>query len=454
MKIWVFSALAAMSAWAASAAPMSSTPPPSEDAAAREPSQLAPLPPQPRPTLTLSWEDCVALAARRSPSLTSAEYSVKAGLAAYEGSYNQLLPSVTLSNTYARNNNFNGVTVGAQGLYTGQLVANWNVFNMGAVAAIRTARAGYSQAQAAQRQASAALRYNLRAAFANVYFSQQSLAMTRRIADIQERNAEEVTLRYQSGREYKGNMMNAKAQALVAEASVKQALRNLRAAAKQLDRYLGGGPDEDPFEVVTVTGTLVAQQPPDLPSRLQDYLESVPSVVVQEAAVENAKASVANSESVLYPTFSLNYARYREGGTEFPNAYYLWSAGADLSYPIFSGGPAAAYFGVKSSKRALNAQEETLRSTRNNAALALETAWASYANAVDTAVGEQAILESYRQRNDEGEVRYAAGLLSFDNWQVIVTQWVGAEQAAISDWQAAVVAQAAWEQALGKALGE
>lgn len=423
-------------------------------ASAGEPSELAPLPPQPPPTLTLSWDDCVTLAARRSPSLTSAEYSVKAGLASYEGSYNGLLPSLTLSNGYTRNNNVNGVTLGAQGLYTGVLTANWNVFDMGAVAAIRTARAGYSQAQAAQRLASASLRYNLRAAFANVYFSQQSLEMTQRIADIQARNAEEVALRYDSGREYKGNMMNAKAQALVAQASVKQALRNLRAAAKQLERYMGGGPDEDPFEVVTVTGTLVARQPPDLPSRLQDYLEDVPSVVAQEATVDNAKASLANSESVLYPSLALNYSRFRQGGTEFPNSMYLWSAGASVSLPLFSGGPAAAYFSVKSAQKAEKAQLETLRSARNNAALILETTWAAYANAVDTAVGEQAILESYRQRNAEAEVRYAAGLLSFDNWQVIVTQWVGAEQGAISDWQNAVVTQAAWEQALGKALGE
>jgi hypothetical protein len=44
--------------------------------------------------------------------------------------------------------------------------------------------------------------------------------------------------------------------------------------------------------------------------------------------------------------------------------------------------------------------------------------------------------------------------VTFDNWQVIVTQWVGAEQTSISNWQSAVTAQAAWEQALGKALGE
>ena len=54
----------------------------------------------------------------------------------------------------------------------------------------------------------------------------------------------------------------------------------------------------------------------------------------------------------------------------------------------------------------------------------------------------------------EGEVRYNSGLVTYDNWQIIVTSWVSAEQQSISNWQSALTAQAAWEQALGKALGE
>jgi outer membrane protein TolC len=415
-----------------------------------EPTQLSPLPPDEPAALTLTWDDCIALAARRSPTLVAADYAEKASKYSYYGSYDGALPSLTLSNSYSRNNTVNGVAIGSQGLYTGALTANWNIFNMNSVASIRTAKANYSAAMANQRLASANLRYNLRAAFASVYFAKASLDMTRRIEAIQKQNAEEVQLRYQSGNEYKGNMMNANAQYLVARVNTVQAIRSLRAAIKTLDQYLG----LDEFSIVAVTGTLVAQSPPNFPARMSDFLESVPSVAVQEAAVANAKASLASAESTLYPNFSVSYTRAREGGSEFPSSEYLWSAGAVLSYPIFGGGPASTYFNVMSGKQTLDGQQAALRATRVAALANLENAWAAYANAVDQAVGEQATLESYRQRNDEGAVRYAAGLVTFDNWQVIVTQWVGAEQTAISDWQQAVTAQAAWEQALGKALGE
>jgi outer membrane protein TolC len=325
-----------------------------------------------------------------------------------------------------------------------------NIFNMTSVASIRTAKASYNQSMANQRQASAALRANLLTAFANVYFNQVSLDMTRRIDEIQKKNAEEVQLRYESGNEYKGNMMNANANSLVAHVNVVQAVRNLRASIKTLDQYLG----LDEFQIVTVTGTVVAQTPPDLPAHLQDFLENRPDVALQEAVVQSAKASVASSEAPLYPNASINYTRFRVGGSEFPDSSYLWSTGATLSWPIFGGGPASVFFNVKSAKNSLLNQQAALRSVREAAIANLENAWANYANAVDQAVGEQAVLESYRQRNAEGEVRYNSGLVTYDNWQIIVTSWVSAEQQSISNWQSALTAQAAWEQALGKALGE
>jgi len=63
-------------------------------------------------------------------------------------------------------------------------------------------------------------------------------------------------------------------------------------------------------------------------------------------------------------------------------------------------------------------------------------------------------LEATRQRNAEAEVRYASGLISYDNWEVIVAEWVNAEQQAKIAQLNAVTAQAAWEKSLGKALGE
>src|SRR5262249_16305367 len=123
--------------------------------------------------------------------------------------------------------------------YDAQAAASVNLFSMSQVAGIKSSAETYSQDQAGQRQVSATLRFSLRSAFAQAYFAERTRAMPRQIAEIQARNADAVTLRYQSGKEYKGNMMNAKAQSLQAAVSVAQAQRGVRTARRLLDQQLG-----------------------------------------------------------------------------------------------------------------------------------------------------------------------------------------------------------------------
>ena len=407
---------------------------------------LSPLPPPEAPTRLLTLQDCVGLAAQKNPVLVSADYAAQAGRAVYDGSYNGVMPALNLTNSATEGN----PSMGSKPAYTAQASAAMNLFNMAQVASIRSAAASYSQAEASLRVASANVRFNLISAFASAHFAEKSVEMAQRIVDIQQRNADEVTLRYESGNEYKGNMMNAKAQLLQAQAALTQAIRSERTTRRALDQQIG----IDEFEDVAVTGTLVAQTPPNFPAQMSAFLEQRPDIAVQEAAVRSAAAALASSESTLYPTLTANYSRSRFGPAEFPSASYAWSAGAVLSYPIFGAGPTATYFNVKAGKDGLAKSQQDLRSVRDAAVVDLENSWANYATSVDQAIAQDALLQSLRQRNDEGAVRYASGLLTFDNWQVIVTSWVSAEQQNIQAEQSAVIAQAQWEKSLGKALGE
>ncbi len=186
------------------------------------------------------------------------------------------------------------------------------------VANIRTAKANYSSSMAAQRLASASLLFNLRSAFANVYFAQQSLEMTRRIEEIQKKNAEEVVLRYQSGNEYKGNMMNADAQDLVQKVDTAQAVRSLRAAVKQLDQYLG----LDSFDIVVVTGTLAAAAPPNFPGNMAHRASwrTAPTSRRRRPRSRARRPASPPRRRRCSRTSPSTTPRFREGGTEFPDS--------------------------------------------------------------------------------------------------------------------------------------
>jgi outer membrane protein TolC len=63
-------------------------------------------------------------------------------------------------------------------------------------------------------------------------------------------------------------------------------------------------------------------------------------------------------------------------------------------------------------------------------------------------------LESARQRNDEATIRYSSGLMTYENWEIVVTDLVNFERSSIRSKRDAVVSEASWEQSIGKTLEE
>jgi len=392
----------------------------------------------------LTWEDSVVEAARANPTLASSRLSVDANRASYYSSFNGFLPSLSLSNSVSQSN------ASRQSAYSASASASLTLFSVGQAASIRSASAALNAAEASLRTASAALRSSLRQAFSALLFAQSSLETARRITAIRRHDAELVNLRYEAGRESKGNMLRAKAQALQAGFSVASAERDLRTSRREMARLLG----REGFEAFVATGTFASAPPPARPEDFRALLPLRTDVAAAEASLRSSKASLDSANSVFWPTLAASYSRTRTGPTEFPSARTGWSAGASLSYALFGGGPAAAYLNTKASRLGYEKTQSDLSAARQAALSDLESAWSRYADASDQVIVQDALLEAARQRNDEADIRYGSGLLSFDNWEVIVSDRVSTERNALSARRTALDAETAWHRALGRALGE
>lgn len=395
--------------------------------------------------LLFTWEDCVATALKNNPDLASSSRALEAGKASYRGSFNGLLPQLNLSNSYSDSDSFGG---NGGFHWQAQGTASLDLWNAGQIASIKSASAEVRQAQANLRQASSTLRLNLRKAFAQLLFAQKNVEVSKKILEMRQRSSQLVTLRYDSGRESKGNRLRSRAQFLQAQADYSQALRDLRTAQKSLDRQLG----LDEFSMVIATGTLDANPLPDFPTNPKDLLSSRPDIAAQQAVIQNAQASLAQSYSTLWPKLSASYSRSILGTKEFPSSRYGWSLSGVLSYPLFGGGPTATIFAVSASKKKLEKAEQDLRSVRNQAILELESSWSSFAGTVDQVKVQDSLLEAARQRNDEADIRYANGLLSYDNWEIIASDRINSERQSIQTQLNSVNAEAAWKKALGVGL--
>ena len=395
----------------------------------------------PNTNAPLTWSDCVSLASRYNPDLAAARNSLESSRASYFGSYNGLCPQITLSNSYSDSNASND----SENWQVGGSV-RLNLFNRSQIYSIKSSRAFTAQSEANLKQTSAALRFNLRVAFAQLLFAQKNIEVSQSIVNMRQQEAQLVTLRYNSGTEFKGNMLRANAQFLQAKADLDKSVRDLRTVQRVLNRQLG----LDEFTVIIVTNTLEIQEPGDLPKDEQSLLNSRPDVVLQEAQVESDQAGLGQSKSALWPNLSANYSQSSSGGSEsssFNSFQPNW--GLTLNYPLFGGGPTAAYYAISAAKNNLEKENQNLRSVRAQAVVDIETAWSNFSNAIDQLKVQSELLTASRTRYDEANIRYDSGLMTYDNWEIISTDRVSQEHQTIQAQLNALVAEASWAKAKG-----
>ena len=400
----------------------------------------------------LTWQDCIARAARQNPDLLSALRSEEAGQAQYRGSFNNILPHLSLTNSYTDSNRttVSGLTTSNSGSWQAQAGASLDVFNVADWASIGTASANYVQAQAALKSSSAVVLLNLYKAFSGLLYAQDQTSVAEDIHSLWKTNAEMIGLRYNSGRESKGNKMRTDAQLLQAESDLAQASRDLRVAQQALGQVLG----ENQFQTLAVTGTWtrgsLSSEPPDL----ERWVDRSPRVWVQQAVVEQAKASLQNAHSALWPSLSLNYNRGYQSNSEFPTDNPYWVFTGQVSYPLFGSGPTATYDASAAAQRNLEKAGEDLRSLRHQVRSDLESAWSALAQAQDQVRVQRAFLEAARQRRKESDIRYQSGLMPFEEWQLVVVDLVNFEKSYLRSEQTLVLSEAQWRFAKGEQLGE
>src|SRR4051794_9955066 len=98
----------------------------------------------------LTWQECLKLAAQKNPDLRSAIDAMQASRAQYFGSYNGILPQLSLSNSYTDSNTVEGLNH----LWQAQGTANLDLIDFNQWANIRSASAAWRQNQANAQVAS------------------------------------------------------------------------------------------------------------------------------------------------------------------------------------------------------------------------------------------------------------------------------------------------------------
>jgi outer membrane protein TolC len=254
-----------------------------------------------------------------------------------------------------------------------------------------------------------------------------------------------VRLKYEAGREDKGSMMRAEADAKQAAYEASRAGRGLVLARQVLARELG----RDGFTPFAVATSWTFAPPPADPD-LADLAERTPGVASTIASADEAHASVMSARSPFYPSLDASASVGRSGPTWFPGEDRSWSAGASVSWSLFSGGH--DWFAWRAARHDADQADIRLAAARRDARVALQEALFGYVDAHEGLAVSLQFLEAARTRAEIGRAQYANGLLGFVEWDLIESELVDAERNEIAARRDGLNAEADWRRALGEGL--
>jgi outer membrane protein TolC len=271
------------------------------------------------------------------------------------------------------------------------------------------------------------------------------LNITQEIYNIRRSNLELITLRYESGIEHRGALLNAEANLSQAEFEIAQNQRALEVAQRQLIKEMGRT-KVSPLRLegaFKVSG--VALEKPDF-EVLANKNPSLGKLIAQKnAASFGIKAAAAD----FFPKLSADAGANRSGARFLPQNPQ-WNVGLTISLPIFEGGLRIAQ--VAQAKALFNQAQENERSSKDGIIVALEETWAALCDAVETVDVQKKFLDAAEERAKISEAQYSLGLIQFDNWTIIEDDLVSAKKNFLNVETNALLAEANWVQAKGETL--
>lgn len=391
----------------------------------------------------LTWERIVEEAREKNPDLEASRHSVDKSKGQRNAAISPFLPQISANAgmTYGSDERVGVVSNTRQ--YSAGVAAKQNVFNgFQDAAKLSQANAVVDSSEWALRALRAKLHGDLKTAFATALFQKETLVLLRKVEERRRNNAELVALRFEGGRENKGAAMRTQAQFTQASFEVGQADRNLQVARRQLSRLLGRD-DAANFDVAgsLMTKPLVAK--PDF----RELAKQVPTRQQSEADMRAAQAATKKAKGEFLPTLDLS-AAYSRVRIEDPPDTYRFQAGVTLSLPVFNG--ALNIFNVQTARAEELRAEAAFRSTELQIAFLLEQSFANLENAVARAVAQEANTRAAELRSEIGRGQYEAGVLDYNQWDIIENERITQQQNLIAVRRDALTAEGAWEQATGK----
>ncbi len=291
------------------------------------------------------------------------------------------------------------------------------------------------------------IRVKLRSTFIELLKAQEFVVLNETIARRRRQNLELVTARLKAGKEQENAVLSFKASSEQADFEVEKARRRIQLAQRQLAKELGRR--EFIPALLNVKGEFKPRYAYEKAPDFQHLTDDNPQQKIIVDNLEAAKFRVHSAYADLMPKVYAN-ASVDRSGSNWPPDQDSWTAGVNLSFPLFEGGSNLASISkARSSLTQLEAQEH---SSRDALTSTIEQAWNNLQDALGTLKVQQAVYEAAAERAKEAQIKYTNGDLSFDDWAVIENDFAKESKALLDARSGAAFTEASWTNAKGWTL--
>ena len=397
--------------------------------------------------VVLNWEQCVVAMAQHNADINAAKSNLQSSEFLTHSAKSGFYPQVSgnLGYDYGNNSITSGSSTSASGSYSASINVAQNLFNgMGDTARVQQASANLGGAQADLQTSKAQASYDLKFAYQSLLYAQDYRKLS---ADIVRRRMEDlrlVELRFASGRENKGSVLLSQAYLAQAKLNALQAEHLQVLAQAQLAKVMGRETDVD----LLVSGAIPVNEP-DSHLDIRQLAVQTPAHQQALARENSAQAGVQLARSALYPSLDLT-GQYGKLGNNFFPENDRWYVGINLSIPIFSGGK--DYYTSQSAQALYNAAAFNRDSVDMQLLASLKTAHHGFLEAVQRLQVDESFYQAAVIRAQIAREQYNNGLISFSDWDLIENDLITRETNRLQSQRDRVIAEAAWEQTLGKGV--
>jgi len=385
---------------------------------------------------SMTWDEALSVAAKNSKEIQSAQKQVEASEWSYRKAYSSVLPQ--LSGSAGMSETTPDSTTEVSRSYSTSVSLSQTVFGgLENLYNIQSAYANLEYQKASFDSTLASYYYNLRSAFIEALTAQENVQLSRAILKQRKDNSNLIQLRYDSGKEDKGNLMTTKADQANSEHDYISSRRELKLSLLKLSQLL----QTDVSSVEAPKGLAEAGEPD-----LDKLMNETPTYIMKQKQFESADIANRATLSEYLPSISLSASR-RSSGDEWPpnegSSGWNWS----LSYSLFPGGSNMADSFIKGSQ--LDQAKADLDVAVKSLRYDLQNAYNGYLDAIESLEVAKVQLSASRERAQITQAKYMNGLVTYDEWYRIENTYIQAQKSLLSSMKSAYVAEALWNKTYG-----